>query len=283
MNRSRIMAVLLGLFTAGTVVAEAPRFAWKAGDVFAYRVRHTTTVAEVLQDPETQTETANQTVTKLDLVKRWQVTDVDANGVATLSMSVTSLRMETLPSGREPIIYDSTAPNASDATLREEMDKYLNKELTVVRVDSRGQLVEVKQTEFGSAARLTADLPFKVVLPEAEVTEGQTWTRDYPIVLEPPQGAGESYDTVQTYTAKPTLGALMVVGVTTALKQPPLSVAELIPILPLLPEGDLFFHPATGRYQGARLKVEKQLDNHQGVGSRYRFESSYAEDLVPVP
>jgi hypothetical protein len=49
-----------------------------------------------------------------------------------------------------------------------------------------------------------------------------------------------------------------------------------------MPEGTLFFHAPSGRYYGARLKTEKELKNHQGEGSKYRFVSTYVEDLVPA-
>ena len=52
--------------------------------------------------------------------------------------------------------------------------------------------------------------------------------------------------------------------------------------MPLTQEGTLFFHATSGRYYGARCKVERELKNHQGEGSSYRFASTYSEDLVPA-
>ena len=49
--------------------------------------------------------------------------------------------------------------------LKDEMGKYIGPPLTVVRIDARGQLVEVTESKFGPASRLQSDLPFKLVLP----------------------------------------------------------------------------------------------------------------------
>jgi hypothetical protein len=50
--------------------------------------------------------------------------------------------------------------------------------------------------------------------------------------------------------------------------------------LPLLWEGDVYFHKDTGRYSGARLAVKKEVANHQGEGTKFVYESQLTEGLA---
>ncbi len=68
------------------------------------------------------------------------------------------------------------------------------------------------------------------------------------------------------------------VAVSTTIKDMPAQASDQIPLLPMVMEGDIYFH-AAGRYQAARLKIKKELMNHQGEGTKYVFESTYSEDL----
>lgn len=272
--RISLLAVALAV-TVGT--AAEPRFQWKTGQTLTYRVAQSTTAVESLAGKEPSITTVT---TQLDLVKRWQVLAVDTDGTATLQMTLVKLRMETKPPTGEPLLFDSEKPKESAEALREEMSKYVGPPLSVVRVDARGRLVEVKESKFGPANRIECDLPFKVTLPGGEPTAGQTWSRDYAIKFDPPQGTGESYDSAQTYTCKGVTGGLIVVGYKTAVKKLPETLAERLPLLPLMFEGDAWFDAANGRLRSVRAKVEQELPEHRGEGSKYSLKSTYAEDLV---
>lgn len=264
----------------------APRFGWKTGAGYLYGVQQVTTTRQMLpffevsdQQPADQQPAELRevkSVSKLALSKRWDVVSVDGQGVATLHLTVPAIRMEIIAGDSDPIIYDSTRPTESDADLAKEMTKFVNGVLAEIRVDARGQLVEVKSSSFGPASRMEADLPFKVIWPETMPTG--PWDRSFQIKLEPPHGAGESYDAIQKYTPKGQAESIATIGVTTELKEQP-TVDEQIPLLPMLVEGEVFFDVANGRYQGAKLRVSKKLSAHRGEGSQYHYESSYVESL----
>ena len=268
--------VVLGSFSAA-VHAQAPQFRWKAGQTLTYRVSQSTTAVETLKDIEPMT-----TTTQLDLDKRWQVLEVDAAGTATLQMTLIRLRMETKPPKGDPLLFDSAKPSAGTAGLREEMSKYIGPPLTVVRIDARGQLVEVKESKFGPPSRLQADLPFKLVLPSAALAPGHSWERPYTIKLEPPQGAGETFDAVQKLTCKAAVNGFSTITVTTELKNVPEAAAEKLPLLPLLPSGELSFDTTNGRLRAVHYQFQHDLPGHRGEGSKYQFKNSYSEDLIEV-
>jgi hypothetical protein len=262
------------VFTQSTA-AQAPTYKWKGGQILVYRVSQNTTAVERLNDADPMT-----TVTQLDLVKRWQVIEVDSAGTATLQMSLDSLRMETRPPKGEVMLFDSANLSKSTEGLRDELAKYVGPALTVVRIDARGQLVAVKESKFGPASRLECDLPFKLVLPPSAVVAGQSWERNFAIKLEPPQGAGESYDAIQKFTCKAAANGQLTVSVASEVKAMPESPAERLPLLPLLPTGELHFDSTNGRLRAVRFQFAHDLVDHRGVGSKYSFKSTYSEDLI---
>src|SRR5438105_7168497 len=159
MTRRWSLPILAVCTFAAAAPAQAPQFRWRTGQVLTYKVSQTTTADEIIAGK------AQTTTTQLDLVKRWQVMAVDASGVASLQMTLASLRMETKTPTGETLLFDSAKPAESTEALREDMSKYIGPPLTVVRLDARGQLVEVKESKFGPESRLESDLPFKLVLP----------------------------------------------------------------------------------------------------------------------
>jgi hypothetical protein len=274
MIRGASLAILGVLGLAGVAAAQsaapAARFRWQAGQVLSYRVEQTTTAGETVGADTTES------VTKMALLKRWQVLEVDAAGVATLQMSLAALRVETRKPDGQTVVFDSATPDPANA----ELAQYVGPPLAVLRIDSQGRLVEVRESKFGPASRFECELPFKLTLPDAAPAAGQAWQRDYKIKLDPPLGVGETYDAAQTYACKSADAVQVVVALTTALKSPPPAAADGIPLLPMQPEGEVVFDAAAGRFRSARLKVEKEIANHRGEGSKYRFASTYSEELV---
>jgi hypothetical protein len=55
-----------------------------------------------------------------------------------------------------------------------------------------------------------------------------------------------------------------------------------LPLLPLQPEGEVYFDYANGRLKGVKYQVRKDLAEHRGEGSKYVFATAYNEELVEV-
>ena len=274
-----VSLAIVALWIGTSAAADAPRFKFQKGETLAYHLVQTTKIRETVLDVKTNKPVDSETSTTVDVQRKWKVTEVDDKGVATLEMSIASMRWEQkLPSG-ETDVFDSTKPDELNKT---EMAKHVGPVLAVLKIDSLGRLVEVKESKVGPATRFAADLPFKIVLPDAEPKPGESWDRAYTIQLDPPHGTGEKYASVQKYTCQEPKSGLLAFGLGTTIKEWPTESADQIPLLPLMPQGSVYFHPATGRYYAARLKVEKELKNHQGEGSKYAFVSTYVEDLVPA-
>lgn len=274
-RRLTALSLTLLLVSAASAQPPAPRFKWEAGKVHTYRVVQQTAVTETTLDEKTNKPVTGTAQTSLTLVRKWTVKEVDKLGVATLEMSITEMKNEFRQPDGSVSVTDSAKPE--DAKV---MAEYLNKPIVTVRIDARGKLVEVKEAKGGAAARLSAELPFRVVLPEALPEAGKGWERPFAVKLDPPHGTGESYDFVQKYTSKGAKGGYLIVGVDTALKSPPKAVAEQVPLVPMLWTGDVYFNTAAGKYQASRLKAKSELANHQGEGTKFVYESTYAEDSL---
>jgi hypothetical protein len=268
------LIVLSGLVAAAGIHAQpAPlQFHWRQGQVLTYKVEHQTAVAEVIGSSTVATSS------QLKLTKRWQVMDVDGKGVATLQLSLASLFTEqTRPNG-EKLLYDSADPARSDPALKEAMEKFLNQPLAVLKIDSAGKVVEVVKSV---ADRFDSELPFLVALPTTAVAPGQSWQRPFQVVLEPPQGTGEKYDAVQKFVCKKADGSTAVFTLTTTFKNLPESQMDQIPLLQKQPQGEVVFDVPAGRLRSARLEIDRELRNHQGTGSSYRFRSVHTEAYLP--
>jgi hypothetical protein len=255
--------------------ADAPRFKWEAGKVLTYRVVQQTLVTETTLDEKSNKPVTGEARTTLTLTRKWAVKDVDKQGVATLEMSITEMKNEFRQPDGSVSATDSSKPD--DA---KKMEAFLNKPIVVVRMDAQGKLVEVKEAKGGVAARLHAELPFRVVLPDAAPAANATWDRAFAVKLDPPHGTGESYDFAQKYTSKGAKDGLLVVGVDTTMKAPPKAVSEQVPLVPMLWTGDVYFNLGGGKYHAARLRARSELANHAGEGTKFVYESSYAEDAV---
>jgi len=42
----------------------------------------------------------------------------------------------------------------------------------------------------------------------------------------------------------------------------------------------VYFNTAAGKFHAARLKAKTELANHQGAGTKFVYESTYAEDAI---
>lgn len=278
---ARLLVSLIACASLGAVVAQPPanapalRFKWQAGQVQTYKVTQQTVIQETTLDEKTEKPVVAEARTNLALTRKWTVKEVDAMGVATLEMQITAVRNEFKKPDGTTDLRDSANPEQA-----KEMADYLNKPVVVVRVDSQGKLVEVKEVKTGSAARLHAELPFRMLLPDAGPAAGQTWERPFAFKLDPPAGTGESYDFVQKYTCKDVKEGLASFSVQTTLKAPPKTAGEQVPLVPMLWTGEVYFNAVAGKYHAARLTAKTELMNHLGDGTKFVYQSAFSEDAA---
>jgi hypothetical protein len=258
------VALFLTLIVAGSAIPQQPetalRFKWQAGQVQTYKVTQSTVIQETTIDEKTEKPVTGEARTNLTLTRKWTVKDVDVKGIATLEMQITAVRNEFKKPDGTTELRDSA--NAEQA---KEMADYLNKPVVVVRVDPLGHLIEVKEAKTGSAARLQAELPFRMVLPPTGPTAGQAWERPF---------------SIQKYGCKDVKDGLATFTVQTTLKAPPKTAGEQVPLVPMLWTGEVYFNAVGGKYHAARLTAKSELLNHLGEGTKFVYASSFSEDAA---
>jgi hypothetical protein len=271
----RILASLLLLsavaFPASAQNAGGWQFRWQKGQTLSYRVEHTTSVVEVVNG------TRSESASKLNLVKRWQVADVDAKNIATLQLTLMSMRHEQTRTNGEKLLFDSNDLAKSTPELKEQMGQYIGKTVASLRIDGYGRVVEVLQ---GAANRYESEPPFLLLLPAQVPQQGQAWKRTFNVSLDPPFGAGEKFPATQTYQVSSITDGKATIALVTELQSQPEAVADRAPLLQKQPRGEVIFDFRTGQLVGAHLSINKTLENHSGAGSSYQFNSEYVEEIM---
>ncbi|MFO0821917.1 MAG: hypothetical protein U0792_02170 [Gemmataceae bacterium] len=279
-RKSALVAALILVASSASAQPPAPaanaptRFKWQANQVLTYKVSQQTIVRETSLDEKTEKPVSTEARTNLTLIKKWTCKGIDAKGIATLEMTISQMKTEFRKPDGSSVIRDSANPEQA-----KEMAGFLNVPVVTVRVDAQGKLIEVKESKAGPASRLHAELPFRFILPDTGSAAGQTWDRTFAVKLDPPVGTGESYEFVQKYTGS-TKESLIAIAVDTTLKNPPKTLSEQVPLVPMLWKGEVYFNPSLGRYHAARLTAKSELANHQGEGTKFEYESAYIEDVI---
>jgi len=275
----RLTLLALFLVVSGASAQTPPRFKFVAGQRLAYVVEQQTTVVETtIEDNQ---PTTSMTVNKLDLRKLWTVKTVSPENIAALELTITSMKNSIARNGPKdkdgkPTI-DRTVIDSGTEEGKAATAAFLNKVILIIGMDELGRITEAKGANPTAAERLNQELPFRIVFPRNKPLPGQTWERTFE--MKSPAGTGEKYDFIQTFSSKPAANGLTVFGMETKLKAEPKDAAELPPLIPVLWSGEVFWNAADGSYVGAKLAIEREIDKHQGEGSKFRFESRYTETL----
>jgi hypothetical protein len=266
--------------------AQAPatvQLKWTVGDVMTYAVQQKTTVDEILLNDVTKKLQVGKNVVTMTLNYTWTVTDVSAQGVATMQKKVTGLKSETQRTVPKADGTSETITDTLDSTKVADLEKmpFLNKPAVTAKIDALGNVLDAT-SDFGQASvdRFKTELPFRMSLTNKPLTNGLSWTRDFAILLDPKYGGtGEQYPATQTSSLKGVNGNFAVFRVSSKLKSEPKTQNELRPLIPLLWEGDIFFDMTKGRYHACKLTASRELTNHEGEGTKFAYRSEYIESV----
>jgi hypothetical protein len=246
------------------------RFHWQKGQVLHYKVDHQTDVSETIGGAKLETKS------HLKLTKRWNVDDVDSQGVATVRLSIVAMRNEQISPRGDVLLFDSAAPDKSTPELRDQLTKYIGQTLAIVRMDTLGRVLEVKQ---GPGNRYDVEPPLVLLMPPSPPAPNQAWERDYSIAVEPTASANK-IPAKQRYSCLKIDGKMATISINTVLVNVPDNKLTLLPLIQKMPQGEVIFDLANGRMFAARLLIDRTIEGHQGEGSRYHFVSTYVEQYA---
>ena len=267
------LSVVVVLVAALPSLAQGPwQFRWHRGLALTYKIKHLTSVVETLQSGK------RTSASHLELVNRWQVTDLDSKGIATLSLTLVSMRNEQKRANGDVLLFDSENPDKNSPELHMQMSKSIGQIVAIVRMDKYGRVVEVKQ---GTAASFETEPPFLVVFPDSKAA-GQTWHRQFKLALDPTLGAGEKFEAERRFECKKIEAGKATLGIATHFKTMPDNVRERLSLMQNDVQGELVFDLSGGRLLSAQLSTDKTIENHNGEGSSYQFQSQYSRQLTRV-
>lgn len=276
MSSKAIAVVVLTLVpTLIQAQSEPLRYRWTKGHVLTYEVEQSTKAVSTWGTEKFPA--SNQ----MKLTKQWTVVDVDAEQVAILQLKLIRMRIETSTRTGDKIIFDSENATGSDPQLKKQLEQYVGVPLSVLRINNRGSVVEVKESKLNPASQFQRELPFICELPEKVVSTGANWKRAYNVVVEPPLGTGEKYPAEQSYQCKSIQGGMVEIALATEIKKMPGAIADRMPLVQAMPTGTVHFDVGNGRYLGAELSIDKTLKSGEQAGlESYQFQSSYRERLI---
>jgi hypothetical protein len=271
MLRRAVAALLLAAFVALPASAQTPwRYKWEKGQILTYKTQHVTSVTETLE--KSKVEIAS----KLTLVKRWTITEVDSQGNATLEMSLVAMRNEQVRPNGEKLIFDSDNVANSTPALQG-MAKFIGRPLHSVKLNPLGQAIEAKEDV---KAKFDAEPPFVVVIPGSVAPqEGQSWSR--PFAIADPAGSDDKVQFAQKFVCGKIAEGKATLQISNELKSEPKTASDRIPLLQRETNGEATFDTARGVMLAVQLAVDKKVENHQGAGTSYRYQSTFVEQLVP--
>ncbi|MCS6977794.1 MAG: hypothetical protein NZM31_12420 [Gemmatales bacterium] len=271
-----VASVLTVLFcTAAVAWADGPvRFQFRRGQVLQYRVEQTSSATDSLGDLRTTVST------RVEQVKDWHVVQVEPDGTAVVQLSVSRLKVQhRLPSG-EVWEYDSAAPEASAAALREKLAPFVGKPLAVFRIDPWGRVVESRTLSPVFADRFVNELPFTICLASRDLQPGQTWSRSFRRPVTSPTGSKSEAELEQQFQVRSIHNGQVVIAFATQIQNQPGELLARLPLLQCQPTGEAIFDMQLGQVVSARYVSGGVIEGHQGEGSRYEFSSECRETLI---
>lgn len=272
MPKQTVPPVLLALIFASTAVGQdVLRLRFATGDTWQYRVQQTTRVTQTIAGETSVFESSTE------LLKRWQVQEVNPDGSAWLQLTIPELKLtQKLPTGQN-IVYDSSQPQQSHPALREQMEQFVGKPTVLLKVDARGQVVQAKPLLPVPISAYASEPPFGIVLPDGPLTAGQRWQRSFQIVLDPPLGTGQRFEAEHHYQLRTLEDEQAEITFVTQLKNPPANPVEKIPLLQKLTRGVAVLDRPAGRVKLLRIQAGGTVEGHEGADSKYEFLSEYLE------
>lgn len=269
-----IVAVILG-FNPVPLFGQVFKFKLQSGEKLTYESEFTHAV-ETKVGMETQVSNS-----KLTQTRRWEVISVDNLGVATMELTVLSMRMERKDPDGKVMLFDSNDLGASDEPLVKQLSKAVGKPILRVQIGANGALKGAKQLT--DVKSVFPELPFQVSMPDEYVREGLKWRREFAVPLEAPLGRGEAFQAYQLCEITRVSNDRLIIETETKMDKEPTDAAAKIALAQFLPKGKVLLDLKRGKMLQALMTTERKVDDIEGAGSYYKFTSKSTERLIETP
>jgi hypothetical protein len=278
-NAVVVFAMIAGGTTVGAEARDANatmelRYAFSKGATLASRVEHRalteTTMNGVTESVETMT----------DSTRTWHVTDVDADGVATLEQSVEDVTMTSRSSERGEVRWSSSG-DADPPPGYEGVRASLRVPLVRLRVTPDGRVLERRELRPCPQAA-SGDLVI-VPFPDEPIEEGHTWTIPDEVIVEVPNGPRKAVRTRLRYRLEAVCDGIATIAVDTTVLTPLDNPQLEARLLERIWNGNIRFDVERGQILGRTTSIDRRVVGFGGPQSSLRYKASLDEKaLAPV-
>ncbi len=245
------------------------RYAFSKGKTLASRVEHRalteTTMNGVTESVETMT----------DSTRTWRVTDVDADGVATLEQSVEDVTMTSRSTDRGEVRWSSDG-DAAPPPGYEAVRASLGVPLVRLRVTPDGRVLERRELRPCPQAA-SGDLVI-VPFPNEPIEEGHMWTIPDEVVVEVPNGPRKAVRTRLRYRLESVRDGIATIAVDTTVLTPLDNPQLEARLLERIWDGTIRFDIERGRILGRTTAIDRRVVGFGGPQSSVRYKASLDEE-----
>jgi len=247
------------------------RYAFSKGDMLASRIEHRalteTTMNGLTESVETMT----------DSTRTWQVTDLDADGVATLEQSVEDVTMTSRSSERGEVRWSSSG-EAAPPPGYEGVRASLRVPLVRLRVTPDGRVLERRELRPCPQAA-SGDLVI-VPFPNEPIEEGHMWTIASEVVVEVPNGPRKAVRTRLRYRLEAVREGVATIAVDTTVLTPLDNPQLEARLLERIWNGTIRFDIERGRILGRTTSIDRRVVGFGGPQSSVRYKASLDETAL---
>lgn len=249
------------------------RYKFTPGETVRWEVVHRAKIRTTVSGTTQTAETVSSSV------KSWRVTDVAEDGTATFEHSVDSVDMSQKLTGRAEVRYNSQTDKEPPPGF-ENIAASLGVPLSVVTMNTRGEIIKRQRNEVKGAAKDEGDSQMTIPLPEKPVTVGASWTFPYDVDVPLPNGTVKKVKTQQKFTLAEVTGGIATVEVATQIITPIHDPAIEAMLIQRESHGTVRFDIDAGRVIGQQMDLDRRVVGFRGEASSLHYVTRFTEDLV---
>jgi hypothetical protein len=250
------------------------RYKFSKGDTLSSRVEHRVLVETTMNGETESVETMT------DSTRTWRVTDVEADGVATLEQLVKDVTMTSRSSERGEVRWSSEG-DAEPPPGYEAVRASLGVPLVRLRVTPDGRVLERRELRPCPQAA-SGDLVI-VPFPEGTIEEGHTWTIPDEVVVEVPNGPRKAVRTRLRYRLEAVRDGIATIAVDTTVLTPLDNPQLEARLLERIWNGTIRFDIERGKILSRNTAIDRRVVGFGGPQSSVRHKASLEENALPSP
>jgi len=261
--------------TDETVAAETRvmlRYQFEPGETVRWKVVHRGSTETKIQGNTQSSESRSESI------KVWQVTDVDAQGVITLTHSVASVDMWQKLSDRPEIRFNSKLDETPPAEYQH-VAETIGTPLTTVMFQPDGQILE-RQSSAPQADLGLGDIV--MLLPPKAVKIGGTWYEPGEVRVRKSNGEVQRVKTRKLYTLKDVAVGVATISVETQVLTPVRDPSVEAQLVQQLVNGTIRFDLDHGRILHKQMDWDETVVGFNGADSLMKYLARFTEDLLPA-